>query len=132
LRAHPNNGRANLLAARSAVQKGKIPDAESYYQRAIYGVWNENAPAHRIDARLELTNLLASRGSEKELLAELLPLEGEAANDNALLQRIAHLYLSTGSPARSATTFRALIQNDPANEDAHAGLGQAEFSSRGL
>jgi tetratricopeptide (TPR) repeat protein len=128
LRADPNNGPANLMSARIAVRSGRIADAESYYHRAIYGVWDDDPAAHRIDVRLELIDLLASRHAEKELLAELLPLEGEAADNPALRQRIAHLYLVAGSPARSATAFRTLIQNDPANADAHAGLGEAELA----
>src|SRR5580700_8999413 len=51
LDADPNNGRANLLSARLKVQQGKLPDAESYYHRAIYGSWPETAAAHRVAAR---------------------------------------------------------------------------------
>src|ERR1700676_2039616 len=66
LQADPNNGPANLLSARLMVQEGHIPDAESHYHRAIYGAWPENAPAHRLAVRLELVDLLASRGEKEE------------------------------------------------------------------
>jgi tetratricopeptide (TPR) repeat protein len=128
LRADPNNGPANLLAAKVAVRSGRIPDGEAYYHRAIYGVWDRDALAHRIEVRLELIDFLASRRAEKELLAELLPLEGEAPDDGALRQRIAGLYLAAGSPERSAIAFRALLQKDPANPEAYAGLGEAELA----
>ncbi|MBI1897943.1 MAG: tetratricopeptide repeat protein [Acidobacteria bacterium] len=128
LRKEPNDGRANLLAARLAVQAGRTADAESYYHRAIYGVWHEKPAAHRMEVRLELIDLLAARHAEKELLAELLPLEAEAPDDRAMRQRIASLYLVAGSPARSERAFRALIQDDPINAEAYAGLGEAELA----
>ncbi len=128
LQSDPNNGPANLLSARLMVQEGHIPDAESHYHRAIYGAWPENAPAHRLAVRLELVELLASRGERQELLAELLALESEAQGKTAILKQIAHLYQVAGSPARGADVYRELIQSDPDDIDAYAGLGGDELA----
>lgn len=128
LDADPNNGPANLSSARLKVQQGDIPDAESYYHRAIYGSWPENAPAHRVATRLELVELLASRGEKEELLAELLALESEAQGKPAILKKIASLYQLAGSPARGANVYRELIQSDPNNVDAYEGLGADELA----
>src|SRR6185312_6489100 len=38
----PDDGHANLSAARLALEKGKSADAISYYHRAIYGDWPQN------------------------------------------------------------------------------------------
>ncbi len=35
----PNDGRANLIAARLSLKRGSTADAEAYYHRAIYGEW---------------------------------------------------------------------------------------------
>lgn len=128
LQSDPNNGSANLMSARLMVQEGHIPDAESHYHRAIYGAWPENAPAHRLTVRLELVELLASRGERQELLAELLALESEAQGKTAILKQIAHLYQVAGSPARGADVYRELIQSDPDDIDAYAGLGGDELA----
>jgi tetratricopeptide (TPR) repeat protein len=128
LDSDPNNGRANLLSARLKFQQGHIPDAESYYHRAIYGSWAENAAAHRVAARLELANLLASRGEQEELLAEVVALETEARSNAATLKQVANLYRVAGSPAREANVYRELIESNEDDFDAYVGLGEAELA----
>jgi tetratricopeptide (TPR) repeat protein len=128
LQSDPNNGPANLLSAQLMVQEGHIPDAESHYHRAIYGAWPENAPARRLAVRLELVQLLASRGEQGELLAELLALESEAQGKSAILKQIAHLYQVAGSPARGADVYRELIQSDPDDIEAYEGLAGDELA----
>ena len=128
LLADPDNGEANLLAARMMVRQGKIPEAESHYHRAIYGAWRGNVPAHRMQVRLELARLLSSRGQQEQLLAELLALEREAQGNAPVLRQIAHLLLSAGSPGRAATVYRELIQSDPDDSEAYMGLGEDELA----
>ena len=127
LQADPNNGRANLEAARLMVKERKIADAESHYHRAIYGAWPDNAPSHRMAARMELADLLASRGERQELLAELLAIQAEA-HDAPTLQKIAPLYLKAGSPQRSAEVYRELVRRNPGDALACTGLGSAELA----
>ena len=38
------------------------------------------------------------------------------------------LFLLAGSPARAADVFRGILHDSPANAEAHAGLGEAEFA----
>jgi tetratricopeptide (TPR) repeat protein len=128
LDADPNNGRANLLSARLKVQQGKLPDAESYYHRAIYGSWPETAAAHRVAARLELADLLAKRGDQEELLAEVVALEAEAQNNAVILKQVANLYRVAGSPAREANVYRELIESNQDDFNAYVGLGEAEMA----
>lgn len=123
----PNDGRANLYAAHLMIALGKIADAESYYHRAIYGEWLDNAAAHRIAVRMELAHFLVAHGKQQELLAELLPLQEEAGKDPAAQRQIAQLFLAAGSPSRAAEEYHALIKQDPKDADAYAGLGQAEL-----
>lgn len=123
----PNDGQANLYAAHLMIAEGKIVEAESYYHRAIYGEWPDNALAHRIAVRMELADFLAAKGKQEELLAELLPLQEEAGNDPAAQRRVAHLFLAAGSPSRAADEYRALIKQNSKDAEAYAGLGQAEL-----
>jgi tetratricopeptide (TPR) repeat protein len=127
LQRQPNDGRTNLIAARLAKQNGRVADAEAYYHRAIYGHWPADAASNRIAARLELVNFLADNGNERELLAELLPLQEEASDDPAIEKRIAHLFLVANSASRAADAYRALIHEHPTDPDINAGLGEAEL-----
>ncbi|HEY6989711.1 MAG TPA: tetratricopeptide repeat protein [Bryobacteraceae bacterium] len=123
----PDDGRANLSAARLALEKGKSADAISYYHRAIYGDWPQSAPAHRMAARMQLIHLLAVERRKQELLAELLPIEEEAKANIPIQRELGHLFLFAGSPNRAAEAYRAMIDRDPKDADAHSGLGEAEL-----
>ncbi len=136
LEREPNNGRANLIAARLSLKKGRTVEAESYYHRAIYGEWpispgtagdGNEATRHRMSVRMELIELLAETGKKQELLAELLPLQEEAGNDPAIERRLAHFFLIAGSAPRAADVYHALIQQQPRDAEAYAGLGEAEL-----
>lgn len=127
LRRDSTDGSANLTMARILVKQKELEDATFYYHRAIYGRWQQNAAQHKVQARLELVDLLAREDAKKELLAELLPLQDEVPDPNTQ-KRIAHLYLLAGSPARASELFRGILRAQPADADAYYGLGQAEFA----
>ena len=126
---NPFSGPANLALAQVMVHENKIADAISYYHRAIYGQWKENASANQLQVRFELADLLSHQDSKEALLAELLPLQDEAPDDVATQERIGLWFLAAGSPARAANVFREILRADPQRPEALAGLGKAEFAS---
>jgi tetratricopeptide (TPR) repeat protein len=132
LERNPNDGETNLAEARLLVRGGEWENAFAYYHRAIYGSWGSqgrsNALSPQNTARLELADLLAQRGLQKDLLAELLPLETEAGNDPETLRRIARLYLIAGSPGRAEAVYRALLRDHAYDPDLYSGLGDAELA----
>jgi predicted Zn-dependent protease len=123
----PDDGRANLSAARLMLQKGNTTDAVSYYHRAIYGDWGENTASHRVSARMELVHLLVAEHRDKELLAELLSLQEEAQTNMPIQKALGHLFLVAGSPSSAAAAYQAMIAHDPNDAGAHAGLGEADL-----
>lgn len=123
-----NDGAVNLVMARTLLRSGRSEEAKAYYHRAIYGRWGPDSTARRREARFELIDLLAQRGSRPELLAELLPLEDTPPDSVALRERVANLFISAGSPGRAATSFRQLLRQDPRNAEAYAGVGDAEMA----
>jgi thioredoxin-like negative regulator of GroEL len=123
----PNDGQANLIAARLMTKKGEFREAEPYYHRAIYGEWPDNAHEHRIAARLELIQIVQTHGSQGDLLAELLPLEEEAAKNEQLQLKVAHLLLVAGSPSRSAELYSTILQREPQSMAACLGLAEADL-----
>jgi tetratricopeptide (TPR) repeat protein len=122
------DGLTNLIMGRALLKEGRFAEAISYFHRAIYGHWSENAPQNRLQVRFELVDLLAQRNSKEELLAELLPLQDAAPRDLATQTRIGRLFLQVGSPARAADVFREVLRDHPEDATAHAGLGEAEFA----
>lgn len=60
----------------------------------------------------------------KELLAELLLLRNKDESP-PMRRTIANLFLAAGSPGRAELMYRDLIERDPDNLDAYAGLGEA-------
>jgi tetratricopeptide (TPR) repeat protein len=128
LQKNSNDGQANLFTARLMVRKGDVASAEAYYHRAIYGSWDGNALTQQIQPRLELVDLLAGQHASKEMLAELLPLEGQAQGNAPLQKQIAHLYIVAGSPARAINVYHSLLQANSEDSDVYRGLGEAELS----
>ncbi len=127
LESNSNDGRANLLMARVTRAKGQAAEADSFYHRAIYGVWPNGAVADREHVRLELADWLAQRGAKDELLAELLPLQAAARDNPAMGRKVAELLLAAGSPVRAAEQYRALLVKNPGDVAAYRGLGEAEL-----
>jgi tetratricopeptide (TPR) repeat protein len=120
-----SDGQANLVLARVLEREGRADDAASYYHRAIYGRWEEGAPARRLEARMALVDLLARSGARQELLAELLPLADSTIGTRALRRRVAHLFVVAGAPDRAIAMFREMLRADAKDGDAYAGLGEA-------
>jgi len=128
LREHATWGPANLAMARTLVREERLPEATSYYHRAIYGQWDDDAAERRVKARFELISLLVKEESQQELLAELLPLLDEAPDSLPLRKELGHLFVVAGSPNRASTIFREILRQDPDDAVAHEGLGEAEFA----
>ena len=122
------SGAANLTMARILVKEGRTEEAKSYYHRAIYGLWAQDAPHNRSAARFELIDLLARTDERQELLAELLPIQDDSSVDELGRRRLGHLLLAAGSPRRAAAIFHALLQQHPQDADAYTGLGESALA----
>src|SRR3989338_2827976 len=95
----PTNGIANSTMARIASQREDFRNAEMYYHRAIYGFWPTPSEHDRLQARLELVDLLARAGAKQRLLAELILLQNELPEDTGIKKRVARLFLSADGPS---------------------------------
>jgi len=122
------DGSANLMMGRVLLKEGRIREAISYYHRAVYGQWKDDARGDRLKVRFELIDVLAAQDAKEELLAELLAVQDQTPGDVAARLRTGRLFLVAGSPARAADVFRGVLNDQPANADADAGLGEADFA----
>lgn len=127
LQREPNDGKANLIAARLKVREGDPAEAEAHYHRAIYGRWSSGGDLARVGVRMELIEHLARAHRTQELLAELIALEAEEPADAKIQHRIGELFLLADSPARAGDVYRGLIEKDPEDAAAYEGLGEAEL-----
>jgi tetratricopeptide (TPR) repeat protein len=127
LRNEPANGVANLTLARIYAQKGESEDTETYYRRAIYGLWPDNPAEHRVQARLELVELLIRQRAYMRAQAELLQLADEIPDDPRMKKRLGRLFLTVHSPAQAATLFQEVRRANSKDAEAAAGLGDALF-----
>ena len=128
LRNDPTNGEANLGMARVAKQAGGIDEAVGYYRHAIYGAWPANAAGRRIQARLELIRTLGKAGRRQQAQAELLSMLTVMPADFAVKRQAALLAVEFALPKEAASLFRDLTQHDAQDQQAWAGLGEAEYA----
>jgi tetratricopeptide (TPR) repeat protein len=130
LQTNPTSGIANLMMARIETSRNAFAEAETYYQRAIYGSWPNGGEAHRFQARLELVDLLEAHGDKRDVLAQLLQLQDELPNDEAMEKQVADLFLKAGSLSYAADDYRRALHKNPKDLEAHAGLGRVDFAQR--
>jgi len=127
LQADPTNGLANLALARIANQNNNLDAANTYYHRAIYGLWSADGQSNRLQARLELVDLLVRSDLKPQLVSELMSLQEEMPPDDALKRRIAGMFLTAGSPAHAQELYQELVRVERRDAQAYAGLGESEF-----
>ncbi|HEY5062924.1 MAG TPA: tetratricopeptide repeat protein, partial [Gemmatimonadaceae bacterium] len=125
-----NDGAVNLTMAHVMAREDRYDDAQAYYHRAIFGQWGADSLARRTQARFELIDVLARRGSQAELLAELLPFDATSPDSIALRSRLGRLFILAGAPARAATMFREVLRRQPRDAGAWAGMGDAALALR--
>jgi CIC family chloride channel protein len=128
LGSDPGNAEANLGMARVAAQEGRIDDAVGYYHHAIYGAWPANAPARRFQARIELIQALGKVDRRQQARAELISMLAAMPADLAAKRQVAPLALAYGLPKDAANLFQDLTGQDAQDEQAWAGLGEAEYA----
>ncbi|HEY1239200.1 MAG TPA: chloride channel protein [Bryobacteraceae bacterium] len=127
LRERPQNGPANLGMAHVLAQQGHIDDAVMRYQRAAYGSWPEKPQENRVQARFELIEMLLKAGRRAEGRGELLALAAQAAQDTATRERVGGMLADSGLYKEAGDVYRGIVQHEPRNASAYAGLGEAEF-----
>jgi tetratricopeptide (TPR) repeat protein len=127
LRSDPTSGEANLGMARVAAQAGRIDEAVGYYHHAIDGAWPANTADRRIQARLELIQALGKAGRRQQAQAELLSIPAMGPSGLSVKKQVAQLSLQHGLAREAANLFRDLIERDAQDQQAWAGLGEAEY-----
>ncbi len=130
LQIDPIDAEANLLRARIAMRRRTYPEAEVFYQRAIYGRWSDGvetpeAVAGRIAARFELLDLLSRTGARIAARAELLRLEAELPDSPPLQYELARRFMELDDPSQAAEVLQRLMKAHPSDASAARALTDA-------
>jgi chloride channel protein, CIC family len=127
LRERPDSGPANEALAALAASEGRIDQAVTLYRKAIYGAWPGNAVHARVQARMQLIEMLDKAGRTAAAHAELLTLAAEVPDEPPLQKQLGHMLNAFGLPADAAALFRRLIKAGPPDSSEYDGLAQAEM-----
>lgn len=128
LRRDPVNGPANLAMARVHRAAGRLAEGETYYYRAIYGLWSADEQQTRVDTRLELIELLQQTANRDRVRAEFTQLATAFPGDLALQIRIGRSLLMLGFLDEAARVFRVAAGRFAEPGASLAGLAGAEFA----
>ncbi|MEO8657370.1 MAG: chloride channel protein [Bryobacteraceae bacterium] len=128
LQENPHNGPANLGLGRIKVKQGDVAQAVESFDRAIHGSWPGDAATQKRLARLELIDILGKSGHRERAQAELLLLKAEMPADAAFRRNIGQLFLKLGMPAESIAINRDLLKANKNDDEALAGMGEAELA----
>jgi len=126
----PDDGLVSLELARIAAQRGETDDAVRYYHNAVYAVWPAEQEGRRLNARLELIELLLQIGSKAQAQGELIALAESIGPDPVQQERIGELFLRAGDYEHALGAFSAVLKADPHHASAMAGAGHAAFELR--
>lgn len=123
----PEDGMVNLELARIAAEKGETEQAIRYYHNAVYAAWPPDQESKRLDARLELIELLLRNNQRAQAESEIIALEANVGDEPALLARLGDFFVRTLDFERAFTAYRASLKPDRRNAAALAGAGRAAF-----
>ena len=128
VRERPGNAPAHLALARIDAQKGNIEEAVTHYRRAIDGAWPQNALDNRMEARIELTDMLNKAGQRSRAQAELLALTAETPPQSDLQKRVARMLVDSGLAVQASALYRDMLRRNPRDLDALDRLGEASIA----
>jgi tetratricopeptide (TPR) repeat protein len=123
----PEDGRVNLELARIVAARGQTQLAIRYYHDAVYATWPTNQESRRREARLELIDLLLRSNANASAQTELIALSENEAEESALQDRLADLFMRAGAYERALAAYRLSLKSDPQDAAALAGAGNAAF-----
>jgi len=125
----PGSGDVNLALARIAAHKVLTSDALRYYHGAIYGEWDNDPIAMRLQVRRELAEYLLDRGLQKQAVPEIIALaDSTPANDTEQLRVVGNLLLKAKLWTRALEVFRTILSANANDEDALLGAATSAFN----
>ena len=123
----PEDSETNLQLARLEVRRGDRAAAGRYYQTVLIGFSRPDERQAQREVRTEFIEFLLSQGERDRALSELLVLETRLPDDVSSQLAAGRMLLAAGDARRAADHFERALRNDPNNQAALSGAGEASF-----
>ncbi|MFB3917924.1 MAG: tetratricopeptide repeat protein [Terriglobales bacterium] len=123
----PGDGLINLQLARLAARKLNLAQALRFYHGAIYGVWEKDPVAQRLQVRLELINFLLQENSKQQAESELIAAAEVLPDDAGLHTRVGDLFMKIPDYGRALAQYQLALKLSPRDAGALLGVGQAAY-----
>jgi CIC family chloride channel protein len=127
LSSDPENGRANLEAARVSAAEGDTQDAIAHYRRAVYGSWPAGAQSEAEQAHFEMAAYLAKSNMQRQAIAELVSLAEQQRATPEDKKRAGQLLIGLQAYQRAVDVLTDVLRSNDRDSEAYAALGQAQF-----
>lgn len=126
----PEDPEINVELGRIAIRQSNVQDAIRYYHNALYGIWTgDEVDLRRTQVRRELIEFLLDQQAKDQALAEIMALSAHLGNDAASHEELGALFLRAGDPGRALAEFQSVLYDQPHNQAALQGAGQAAFET---
>ncbi len=123
----PQDGSVNLELARLEAGKGRLEQAERYYNNSIYGFLRKDAAENRRRARLELVHFFLQQGRFTQAQSELIAMASGLPPDPGVHLEVADLFLKARDPGNALNQYESVLRASRKNRVALAGAGKAAF-----
>lgn len=128
--AAPEDPEINVELGRIAIRQHNVQDVIRYYHNALYGIWTgDEIDLRRTQVRRELIEFLLAQKAKDQALAEILALSAHVGSSVESDLELGGLYLRAGDPARALAEFLSVLHEQPHNQAALQGGGQAAFET---
>ena len=127
LERRPGSGQVNLEMAHMSAKSHNIPEAIRYYHTAVFGAWEINPGAHRLQVRLELCKFLLEQHDGNEAESEIIALQTELPADANLHAEVGHMFMQVEDYRRALEEFQLALKLNPKQPGAWAGAGEAAY-----
>ena len=124
----PASGEVNLTLARLNARQGNESAAVRYYRNAINGVWTSDPRQQRIATRFELLQYLLQQHDTKQAGVELIALQADPPQENALKLELATLLAQSGEFTRAQGVYESVLKTEPDSAPAWLGDGQVSIA----
>ncbi len=123
----PGSGQVNLELARLFAKSHNPSEAIRYYHAAVFGAWETNPGAHRLQVRFELCHFLLNEGEWDAAESEIIALQTELPRDASLHAEVGGMFVRVGDYRRALEEFQQAVKLNPKQPGAWAGAGKAAY-----
>lgn len=125
----PGNGPINLQLARLSAKRNERTAAVNFYRAAVYGTWEGDGVARRVQVRLELAQYFIANHDLASARLELLIAGGNAPDDFDRDMTLGNLLEQAQDPTDASTYYQHALAAKPDDPAALEAAGRLAYQS---